>query len=289
MSDSARPQEIRLNKAIADSGYCARRKADALIAGGKVQVNGQTVTELGTKVNLDTDRITILGQPLPKAEKFYLLLHKPTGYVTSRKAGRTQKSIYELLPEQYRAADPAGRLDQDSSGALILSSDGDFLYQITHPRFHVPKLYEITVNKPLQPADIQTLQSGVKLMPENKLARMSKILPDSKNPLRYRVELITGYNRQIRRTLAELGYLVKTLQRLSFGPVSLGKLPAGHVRQLTETEQAALLSPPPEPQKRQHTAQNKNRQVKNHDQDIRERQTKGQTHKKGRPSATKKT
>lgn len=153
----------------------------------------------------------------------------------------------------------------------------------------MPKLYEITVNKPLQPADIQTLQSGVKLMPENKLARMSKILPDSKNPLRYRVELITGYNRQIRRTLAELGYLVKTLQRLSFGPVSLGKLPAGHVRQLTETEQAALLSPPPEPQKRQHTAQNKNRQVKNHDQDIRERQTKGQTHKKGRPSATKKT
>lgn len=265
MSDSARPQEIRLNKAIADSGYCARRKADALIAGGKVQVNGQTVTEMGTKIDPTTDAITILGKPLPKGEKQYLLFHKPTGYVTSRKAGRTQKSIYEILPESYRAVDPAGRLDQDSSGALILSSDGDFLFRITHPRFHLPKLYEITLNKPLQPEDIQSLQTGVKLMPENKLARMSKVLPDSQNPLRYRVELITGYNRQIRRSLAELGYQVKTLHRLSFGPIWLGELASGSTRALTEAERSQLLSPPSQPEKRQHTAKKKNRQVKNHD------------------------
>src|SRR5690348_9172275 len=114
MPDPASNTLIRLNKAIADSGYCARRKADELIASGKVQVNGSTVTEMGTKVNPKTDTITIGGKPLPKPDTLYLLFHKPTGYVTSRVAGRNQKSIYELLPKEFHSVDPAGRLDQDS-------------------------------------------------------------------------------------------------------------------------------------------------------------------------------
>ena len=239
-SDSL-PASIRLNKAIADSGYCARRKADELISAGKVQVNGQTVTEMGVRIDPSRDVITINGQPLRQAEKAYLLFHKPTGYVTSKRGGRTQKTIYDLIPTQYQSADPAGRLDQDSSGALLLSNDGDFLFKITHPRFHLPKIYEITLDRTLSPQDIQQLLDGIPLTPENKLARMQTIVPDPKHPKRYQVELITGYNRQIRRSLAAVGARVLTLHRLSFGPIQLGNLKPGQVRSLTPEEQATLL------------------------------------------------
>lgn len=257
MPDSNRPEPsktpenpaekpfVRLNKAIADTGFCARRKADEFIQAGKVQVNGQTVTEMGMRVDPAHDVISINGQPLQSAEKAYLLFHKPLGYVTSRRGGRTGKSIYEIIPTQYQSVDPAGRLDQDSSGALLLSNDGDFLYQITHPKFHLPKLYEITLDRPLTDAETEQLQQGVKLMPENKLARMSQVQVDPKNPQRYQVELITGYNRQIRRTLAVIGARVLTLHRVSFGPISLDNLKSGQFRPLTPAEQSSLLKNSP--------------------------------------------
>ncbi len=235
---------IRLNKAIADSGYCARRKADELIAQGKVKLNGDVVTELGTKVNLETDHITVNGQPLQSPPKVYLLLHKPVGYVTSRKAGKTQKSFYELVPPEFRTVDPAGRLDQDSSGTLILSNDGDFIYKVTHPRFHLPKVYEITLDRPLEETDFQKLKDGVRLMPENKLAKMTRVETVNGNRPTYQVELITGFNRQIRRTLIELRYRVLSLHRVSFGPVRLEGLGAGQIRPLTETELSSLLALP---------------------------------------------
>lgn len=235
---------IRLNKAIADSGYCARRKADELIAQGKVKLNGEVVTELGTKVNPETDHITVNGQPLQSPPKVYLLLHKPVGYVTSRKAGKTQRSFYELIPPEWRSVDPAGRLDQDSSGALIVSNDGDFIYKVTHPRFHLPKVYEITLDRPLQEVDIQQLKDGVRLMPENKLAKMTRVEPVNGHRPTYQVELITGFNRQIRRTLIELRYRVLSLHRVSFGPVQIKGLGAGEIRPLTDTELSGLLALP---------------------------------------------
>lgn len=232
---------IRLNKAIADSGYCARRKADELIGQGRVTVNGERVSEMGIKVDPATDQILIDGKPLPTNEKLYLLLNKPVGYVTSRMAGKAQKSFYELVPPECRTVDPAGRLDQDSSGAIILSNDGDFIYKITHPRFHLPKRYEITLDRPLETEDIQQLQDGVRLIPEDKLARMTKVETVQSEPPTYRAELITGFNRQIRRTLIELKYRVKTLHRVSFGPVDIGDLPLGQFRSLTESEKERLL------------------------------------------------
>lgn len=234
-------QTVRLNKAIADTGYCARRKADALIQAGQVQVNGQTVTELGTRIHPTKDTISIDGKPLSHAEKAYLLFHKPTGYVTSRRGGRNQKTIYELIPPQYQSVDPAGRLDQESSGALLLSNDGDFLYQITHPKFHLPKIYEITLDRTLTQSEVTRLLAGVPLLPENKLARMSRIVQDTKHAQRYEVELITGYSRQIRRTAAAVGAKVITLSRLAFGPIALGNLKPGHCRALTPEEQSHLL------------------------------------------------
>lgn len=238
--DSA-PVTVRLNKAIADTGYCARRKADDLISASRVQINGQIVTEMGTRINPATDVITVDGQPLKQAEKAYLLFHKPTGYVTSRRGGRTGESIYALIPPEYKSVDPAGRLDQESSGALLLTNDGDFLFKVTHPRFHLAKIYEITLDRPLEPEEIEQLIAGIQLTPENKLARMRQVIPDPEDPKRYQVELITGYNRQIRRSLTEMRARVITLHRLSFGPIQLGDLKPGQIRPLTLAEQASLL------------------------------------------------
>jgi len=252
MPDSAKPERsqnnetptnaIRLNKAIADTGYCARRKADELIQAGKVQVNGQTVNEMGLRIDPANDVISINGQPLTSAAKAYLLFNKPTGYVTSRRGGRTGKSIYELIPPAQHSVDPAGRLDQDSSGALILSNDGDFLYKITHPKFHLPKIYEITLDRSLTPEEIDQLRHGIHLMPEDKFAVMKQVIADEKNPKRYQVELITGYNRQIRRSLTAVRARVLTLHRVSFGPISLGNLKPGQARPLTAEEQVQLLT-----------------------------------------------
>jgi pseudouridine synthase len=235
-------EPIRLNKAIADSGYCARRKADDLIAQGKVKVNGEVVTEMGRKIDPQQDHVTIGDQPLPTVQKVDILLNKPVGYVTSRMAGKAQKSIYQLIPTEYRAVDPAGRLDQDSSGLIILSSDGNFIHQITHPRYHLPKRYEITLDRPLSDDDILLLQAGVLLQPENKLAKMSQVVTINAQTAQYQVELITGYNRQIRRTLIELRYRVISLKRIGFGPIRLGDLAEGRTRLLTEEERDSLLA-----------------------------------------------
>lgn len=273
------PQEgIRLNKAIADSGYCARRKADELISTGQVHVNGQRVTTLGVRIDPNKDHITIHGKPLPKPEKFYLMFHKPEGYVTSRKAGKVQKSIYELLPEELHSVDPAGRLDQDSSGLLILSNDGDFIFQITHPRFHVPKVYDVQLQKPLTTSEMSLLKTGILLPPENKLARMEQIQP-SKTPKRYRITLITGYNRQIRRSVEALGNRVMKLKRVSFGDIQLGSLPVGAIQELTLSEinklqqSAPAVSSKQGPKQGQKRPQNKDGHVKHQRQQRSQRKT----------------
>jgi 23S rRNA pseudouridine2605 synthase len=242
--DRLNPSPIRLNKAIADSGYCARRKADALIAAGKVQVNGQTVVEMGVKVDLSVDRITIDGARLPQTEKFYLAFHKPTGYVTSRQGQGAQKTIYQLIPSAYQSVDPAGRLDQDSSGLLILSNDGHFLNQVTHPRFHWQKVYDIVLDQPLRLEDIQRLEAGILLQPEDKLAKMVAVQPHTTQPTQYHVTLNTGYNRQIRRSIEAVGHRIRTLHRIAFGPIALGTLQSGTFRSLSEAERQALLPDP---------------------------------------------
>lgn len=238
---------IRLNKAIADSGLCARRKADELIEAHRVQVNGEPVSELGHKIDPEQDVITVDGHPLPSLNKVYLVFHKPAGVVTSRKTGRNQQSIYTLLPPEVQHADPAGRLDQDSSGLLILSSDGDFLNRITHPRYHLPKTYQVTLHRSLENEHRQQLKDGVMLEPEHKLARMAAIRSLPRKANTYEITLITGYNRQIRRSFELLGYKVKTLHRISFGPITLGDLPLKALRPLTPTERRQLTPAAPTP------------------------------------------
>jgi 23S rRNA pseudouridine2605 synthase len=242
---------IRLNKLIADSGLCSRRAADALIASQRVRVDGLTVLEAGCKIDPALHAVMVDGQPLPKPQALVsLILHKPVGYVTSRRAQSfRQKTIYELLPQAYQAVDPAGRLDEDSSGLLILSTDGQFVHRLMHPKFHWPKIYEFGTNQPLDETALAKLREGVWFEPEERLARMD-IEPIAKmsSPLplgvsiagAYRATLITGYKRQIRRSVEAVGCRVRSLQRTAFGDVLLGDLDPGTYRLLSETEYKML-------------------------------------------------
>ncbi|MGE0199786.1 MAG: pseudouridine synthase [Candidatus Melainabacteria bacterium] len=238
-------QPIRLNKAIADSGLCSRREADRLIENGHVAVNGNTVTLLGTQVNPARDSIRVHGKKLPQTETLYLAFHKPKGVVTTRRDERDRGTIYDWLPPECQAADPAGRLDRNSSGLLILSTDGRFLQALTHPSKGWVKRYRVTLDRPLTQADARKLLTGLKIPGDERLYVMQQItavttgVSEKRKPL-YDMDLITGYNRQIRVSLEALGYEVQGLKRTEFGPVRLGRLKTGSVRPLSNTELRAL-------------------------------------------------
>ncbi len=247
---------VRLNKLIADSGLCSRREADRLIQAGFVTVNSKKVLTMGVQIELKTDKVLVKGHPLPRRRKVYFLFHKPKGAITTRKdelstekgkgegkekgktEGTKRKTIYDVLPKKYAICDPAGRLDRDSTGALILTNDGDFLYRITHPRFHLDKVYRVRVSRDIQPNLIPDLLAGVLFEEEGKLAKAAEVKKIDERTLK--ITILTGMNRQIRRMLMLLGYPVASLRRISFGPVQLGDLGPGKIRPLSPEEMKAL-------------------------------------------------
>lgn len=256
---------IRLNKLIADSGLCSRRQADELIAGGHVKV-GPLIAIQGMPVaESDIAAVRVNGKPLPVSTKRYLVFHKPTGIITTRKDEKQRETIYDRLPEIYRDLDPVGRLDRESSGLLLLSNDGDFLHRLMHPSHKVEKTYRVTLNKALKKAHAKTLLEGLTLLPEGKLAKVHR-LDVTNDPHSYLVVLLTGYNRQIRRSFAQVGYEVTKLKRVGFGPIRLGQLPIGQYRELSPLERRRLglgdPATPTQPGKGQKQTKQKNRPVK---------------------------
>jgi 23S rRNA pseudouridine2605 synthase len=238
---------VRLNRWIAQSGLCSRREADRLIEEGRVKVNGVVVTTMGEQVTPGKTKVTVNGKPLPTVESYYLLLNKPAGLITTRSDENGRRTIYQCLPENLHSVVPAGRLDKDSSGALILSNDGDFIYRLTHPSFHVPKRYKVWLNKPINQAQAEALASGIMLEPEQKLAKMEQIVIEEPNLIV--VTLITGYNRQIRRSIDAVGLRVQSLKRISIGSLVLGNLKPGDFRHLKPNE-IKLLTQPGRPESR---------------------------------------
>jgi pseudouridine synthase len=207
-----------------------------------VAVNGQPVTQLGQRLDPARDAVRVDGKPVAVAsKKRYVLLNKPKGVVTTRHDERGRKTVLDLLPEAWRDMDPAGRLDRDTSGALILSNDGDFVYQVTHPRFHLPKLYRVTLSRPVAKRHLETLVAGVELHPEGVLAQVAGL--ERLAPEVLLLTLVTGYNRQIRRTLALLGYEVRALHRVGIGELSLSGLRPGAWRPLSPAERRTLTQP----------------------------------------------
>jgi pseudouridine synthase len=214
---------MRINKFIAQATGLSRRAADQAIESGRVQINQQPA-QLGDTASSE-DTVTLDGQPIAAPSRTTtIMLNKPFGYVCSRN-GQGSETIYELLPAEFHALKPVGRLDKDSSGLLLLTNDGDLAEKLTHPRYAKEKIYQVKLNKNLSPADQIRLQRGIKLEDGPSVLRF-KVLPNNDLPT-YEVRLSEGRNRQIRRTFAALGYTVTKLHRTQFGPYQLGSLSAG--------------------------------------------------------------
>lgn len=214
----------RLNKLLALSLGISRREADNLISAGDVKVNDSVVL-LGARVS-STDEVTVKGRAISRETKLiYLAFNKPVGYVCSRASQGGLPTIYELLPREYHSLKTVGRLDKDSSGLILLTNDGDFAYQMTHPSFRKVKIYEVELDTPLQPLHQQMISDyGVAL--DDGVSKLGlERLDDSR--LKWQITMSEGRNRQIRRTFAALGYNVSHLHRTIFGAYALGDIPTG--------------------------------------------------------------
>ena len=221
----------RLNKLLAFHLGTSRRQADELIAKGEVSVNGD-VAELGGRAS-SSDVISVNGKPLVQKTKYtYLVFHKPTGYVCSRRQQGSTPTIYSLLPTQYHSLKPIGRLDADSSGLLLLSDDGDFAFRMTHPKFRKLKSYLVTLNQDLQPLHQQMINDyGIQLEDGPSQLTLERQHDDSRR--KWIVQMSEGRNRQIRRTFSALGYTVTKLHRTQFGAYKLGSIDRGAFTEMT--------------------------------------------------------
>lgn len=213
--------QLRLNKFLAERLGLSRREADEAIVAGKVTVNDKPAA-LGTHIDKN-DKVCYNKNIVPFETDFlYLAFNKPVGYVCSRRAQGSAPTLYELLPEKYRKLKTVGRLDKDSSGLILLTNDGDFAFQMTHPSFRKQKVYEVELNQPLEPLHQQMI-SDYGVMLDDGPSKFTVI----KDGSHYIVVLSEGRNRQIRRTFAALGYRVTKLNRSAFGPYQLSGLKPG--------------------------------------------------------------
>ena len=223
--------EIRLNKYIATNFGVSRREADELIAVGRVKINDKKA-EIGMRAH-EGDTITVDGRNILEQEPVYLALHKPVGYVCSRKKQGDTPTLYDLLPKKYQVLKTVGRLDKDSSGLILLTNDGDFAFQMTHPKFSKTKLYTVEIDRDLEPLHQQMIADfGIQLPDGRSQMGLSKIGESRK---KWDVSISEGRNRQIRRTFEALGYKVVSLHRYKFGPYELSGLPEG---EFTEVKKA---------------------------------------------------
>jgi len=215
---------MRLNKFLALHLGISRRQADELIAKGRVTVNNEPVM-LGARVN-DTDSVTVNKKLVHTKTAFvYLALHKPTGYVCSRRSQGDSPTVYELLPAEYQNLKTVGRLDRNSSGLVLLTNDGDFAQRMTHPSYHKVKQYDVALDTPLEPLHQQMISDfGVDLDDGKSRLTLERLSDDR---MTWKVTMSEGRNRQIRRTFAVLGYKVIGLHRTHFGPYTLGTMGEG--------------------------------------------------------------
>ncbi len=227
----------RLQKVIAKSGLTSRRKAERLIEEGRVKVNHQVVTTLGTKVS-PTDKIEVDEIPIHKEKKVYFVLHKPRGYISSVKDEKDRETVIDLLPEVEERIFPIGRLDYTSSGILLLTNDGEFAHLLMHPKHEIEKVYIVKV-KGIPSKDLLTsLIKGVKDEGELLSINSFRIISSDKKKQSMVVEfrLHEGKNRHLRRMMEHIGYPILKLRREKFGHIQLGKLQPGQYRPLTRNE-----------------------------------------------------
>jgi 23S rRNA pseudouridine2605 synthase len=226
---------MRLNRYLALCGLGSRRACEEVILGGGVRINGRPVRELATVVNPD-DTVVARGRVVRPAQLRYVVLHKPSGCLSSRQSQGGKSTVYDLIPRDAANLPHVGRLDAESEGLLLLSNDGALAQAITHPSRHVEKEYEVILDRTFDPQLVPKLLKGIYL--EEGRAKAAHVHIEGGNKLR--VVLTQGINRQIRRMFAALGYKVKRLTRTRLGPLKLGRLPRGAWRELTAREVESL-------------------------------------------------
>ncbi len=232
----------RIQKLIAQAGITSRRKAEELILAGRVTLNGEVVKELGTKADVH-DTIEVDGKPIRKEEKVYFLLNKPKQCLSSVSDERGRKTVIDYLPGVNARVYPVGRLDYETTGVLILTNDGAFANKMMHPRFHLNKKYECTINGVLSDKQVEELKKGIELEDGMTLPAKVQILQRSKNKNKtiFEITIFEGRNREIRRMMEHFGYRVTRLERLQYGNLDCKNLRQGEYRRLRSYEIRSLL------------------------------------------------
>ncbi len=231
--------EVRLQKFLASCGIASRRKCEELILAGKVEVNGKVVNELGTKVNIQKDEVKYNGKIIkPEEEKIYILLNKPIGYVTTVKEQFGRDKVTDLVKQNKRIV-PVGRLDMYTSGALILTNDGELVNKLTHPKNEINKTYNVTVAGIVTEQDIENLKSGVEI-DNSYITKPAKVkilkIDNEKNISRVQITIHEGKNRQIRKMCQAINKRVLALHRSKIGNIEVRDLKLGTWRYLTKKE-----------------------------------------------------
>ena len=220
-------EQIRLQKYLADAGIASRRKAEELIKQGKVYVNGKIVNELGTKVTPNVDEIRYEGKKVEIEEKYiYILLNKPIGYVTTVKDQFNRDSVMDLVKIRKRLV-PVGRLDMYTSGALILTNDGEFVYKVTHPKHEIEKTYTVTIKGIIKKEEVKNLEIGVDIGEYITKPAKVKILKtdEEKNISRLEITIHEGKNRQVRKMCEAIGHSVLALHRSKIAGIGVKDIP----------------------------------------------------------------
>ena len=231
-------EEIRLQKYLADCGIASRRKSEELIKQGQVKVNGKTITELGTKVIPNKDIVEYNGKKIElKKEYVYILLNKPIGYVTTVKDQFYRDSVLDLV-KTNKSLVPVGRLDMYTSGALILTNDGDFVYKVTHPKHEIEKTYTVTIIGIVKKEEVEKLKKGVEI--EDYITKPAKVkilkIDEEKNQSRLEITIHEGKNRQVRKMCEAIGHKVLALHRSKIAGIDVKDIPLGKWRYLNSKE-----------------------------------------------------
>ena len=236
--------EERLQKFIANSGFCSRRKAEEYITNGFVKVNGNTVRELGTKINPDKDEVMVKNQRIEKVnKKIYVLLNKPIGYVTTTKEQFGRDMVTDLINIKEKLL-PVGRLDMYTSGALILTNDGEFIFKVTHPKYEIEKTYNVTIRGEITEDEIEKLRNGIQIDDYVSGKAKVKILKIDKEKGISRVEITIheGKNREVRKMFSALDKKVLALHRSKIEDISVKNLKLGEWRYLSDSEVKSLMN-----------------------------------------------
>ena len=231
-----------LDRIFSKAGITSRSEARKWISAGRVRVNGQPVRVLGAKVDPGRDAVTLDGKPVRARRKLYVALHKPAGYVCSRRDELGRPTVYDLLPKEWQNLHSVGRLDFNTEGLLFLTNDGQFALCLTHPRYGVGKKYVATVEGAVNQAILERFLRGVWHAGEKLQARAARLISAGRKRSVVELELAEGKNREVRRLFESQGLTLKRLQRTQIDKIKLGELKPGRWRALTETEIKTLLA-----------------------------------------------